>query len=513
MAQPVLTSAVGVPPADIAFDDIQGIVRFGYAHLTEASFTLLRIADAAAARAWLAATPVTSAKAAIPLPDTALQIAFTCEGLRRIGLGEDAITGFSAEFISGMAGQDNRSRRLGDIGDNSPALWRWGGPGRAPHLVVMLYARPGGLAAWSEAVEGALWASAFSVMEVLSTHMLGADGGVRREPFGFVDGISQPDLDWQRESEPASLAAAYGNRAALGEFLLGYPNEYGIYTDRPLLDPAADSKNLLPRAEDDPAKRDLGHNGTFLVLRDLRQDVRGFWQYLERQANAIGLARRRLAEAMVGRTMSGTPLMPAIDRQIAGVEPSDRLNRFTFQTDPYGIQCPLGAHIRRANPRNADLPDGATGWLSRLVRILGFGTRHARDDLIASARFHRLLRRGRPYGNPVSDDEALQPGLSDEEVGLRFVCLNANISRQFEFVQTAWVASTKFGGLTQESDPLLGNRQPVASCPMTGTFSLPQPSGAGLRLRDVPQFVTVRGGAYFFLPSLSALHYLANLGE
>jgi deferrochelatase/peroxidase EfeB len=147
------------------------------------------------------------------------------------------------------------------------------------------------------------------------------------------------------------------------------------------------------------------------------------------------------------------------------------------------------------------------------VRILGFGTRHPRDDLIASARFHRLLRRGRPYGSPVSDDEALQPGPSDEEVGLRFVCLNANISRQFEFVQTAWVASTKFGGLTQESDPLLGNRQPIAGCPMTGTFSLPQPSGAGLRLRDVPQFVTVRGGAYFFLPSLSALHYLANLGE
>jgi deferrochelatase/peroxidase EfeB len=149
--------------------------------------------------------------------------------------------------------------------------------------------------------------------------------------------------------------------------------------------------------------------------------------------------------------------------------------------------------------------------LSRLSRTFGYGTRHARDDLISSTRFHRLLRRGRAYGTLVPDDEALQPGPPGEDIGLRFVCLNANIVRQFEFVQTAWVAGTKFGGLTQESDPLLGNRQPAAGCPVTDSFSVPQPSGANLRLREVPQFVTVRGGAYFFLPSLSALRYLANL--
>jgi deferrochelatase/peroxidase EfeB len=280
-----------------------------------------------------------------------------------------------------------------------------------------------------------------------------------------------------------------------------------------LLDPAADQRGLLPRALDDPTKRDLGRNGSFLVLRDLRQDVRGFWQYHERQANALGLNRQRLAEAMVGRTMSGAPLVPLAERPIAGVDPDDQRNRFTFQADPLGALCPLGAHIRRVNPRNADMPDGVTGWLSQLVRELGFGTRRARDDLVASTRFHRLLRRGRAYGAFIPDREAIHPGPPDEEIGLRFVCLNANISRQFEFVQTAWVNSTKFDGLTQESDPLLGNRLPIAGCPITGTFSLPQPSGAGLRLRDVPQFVTVRGGAYFFLPSLSALRYFASLGE
>jgi deferrochelatase/peroxidase EfeB len=495
-----------------AFDDIQGLVRFGHGQLTEAAFLLLRIEDAAAARAWLAAAPVTGARDCHPLPDTALQIAFTSDGLRRLGLAEDAISGFSDEFLSGMASNDNRSRRLGDIGENGPSFWAWGGPAYEPDLLVMLYARAGGLAAWTEAVKGATRTTAFSAVATLSTSRLGDTGdGFSREPFGFVDGISQPELDWDRERRTGATELAYGNRVSLGEFLLGYPNEYGNFTDRPLLDPAADPKNLLPRAEDDSGKCDLGRNGTYLVLRDLRQDVRGFWQYLERQANVVGTPRQHLAEAMVGRRMAGEPLVVATERSIPGIEPNDQLNCFTFQGDPYGTGCPLGAHIRRANPRNADLPDGAAGLVSRLARTFGYGTRHARDDLISSTRFHRLLRRGRAYGTLVPDDEALHPGAPGEDIGLRFMCLNANIARQFEFVQTAWVAGTKFGGLTQESDPLLGNRQPIAGSPVTDGFSVPQPSGASLRLREVPQFVTVRGGAYFFLPSLSALRYLANL--
>ena len=107
MAQSDLT-----PAPRVVFDDIQGLVRFGHGHLPEAVFLLLRIKDAAAARAWLAAAPVTSARDANPLPDTALQIAFTSGGLRRLGLAEDAIAGFSDEFLSGMAGEDNRSRRI-----------------------------------------------------------------------------------------------------------------------------------------------------------------------------------------------------------------------------------------------------------------------------------------------------------------------------------------------------------------------------------------------------------------
>ncbi|HEX5320367.1 MAG TPA: hypothetical protein VFW46_14485 [Stellaceae bacterium] len=508
MAQPDLT------PAPVAFDDIQGLVRFGHGHLSDASFLLLRIEDPAAARAWLAAAPVTSAEEKQPLPEAVLHIAVTSSGLSRLGFSEAALAGFSDEFLSGMAGEDNRSLRLGDVAASAPSYWDWGAAGREPDLLVMLYARPGGLAAWAEAVKGANWATAFSQLHVLSTDKMGDDvDEFSREPFGFADGISQPTIDWRQERKTGDTELTYGNRVALGEFLLGYRNEYGMLTDRPLLDPEADPENLLPDAEDQPGKRDFGRNGTYLVLRDLRQDVRGFWQYLERQARFVGRPRQQLAEALVGRTMLGQPLASLSEQPIAGVEPGDRLNRYTIEADPLGAACPLGAHIRRSNPRTADLPGGPSGFLTRLLRMFGYGNRYARDDLIAPTRFHRLVRRGRPYGPYVSPEAALDPAPPGEEIGLRFVGLNANIARQFEFVQAAWLTRTKFGGLTEESDPVTGNRQSIAGCPVADTFSLPQPSGAALRLREMPQFVTVRGGGYFFLPSLSALRYLASLGD
>jgi deferrochelatase/peroxidase EfeB len=149
--------------------------------------------------------------------------------------------------------------------------------------------------------------------------------------------------------------------------------------------------------------------------------------------------------------------------------------------------------------------------ISTLVRTLGFGNKNLRDDLIASTRFHRILRRGREYGTSLTDEEALQPAPPNEaERGLNFLALNANIQRQFEFVQNAWLSRTKFDGLTEESDPLLGNRAPVNGCPFTNTFSIPRDGGIRRRIMDVPQFITVRGGAYFFMPGLSALRYFSK---
>ncbi len=85
------------------------------------------------------------------------------------------------------------------------------------------------------------------------------------EPFGFVDGISQPQINWQAQRAPE---LDYGNLISVGEFLLGYQNEYGLYSDRPLLDPAAPGAAMLPQAEDDPSRRDLGRNGSYLVMRE-----------------------------------------------------------------------------------------------------------------------------------------------------------------------------------------------------------------------------------------------------
>ena len=163
------------------------------------------------------------------------------------------------------------------------------------------------------------------------------------------------------------------------------------------------------------------------------------------------------------------------------------------------------------NPRTTDFPGRPTG-LRRLVAALGFGRKHFRDDLISSVRFHRILRRGREYGPWLSPADALQPPPPGEsERGLHFICLNANISRQFEFLQNAWMMSTKFSGLTRESDPLIGNREAIQGCPVTDNFNMPADGGMRRRVTGVPQFVTVRGGAYFFLPGLRALRYFAGL--
>jgi deferrochelatase/peroxidase EfeB len=499
-----------VPPPSIDEQDVQGLVRFGYGALTEACYLLLRIRDAAAARVWCAAAPVATSEFQSPLPETALHVAFTCMGLRVLGVPNAALEGFSAEFQSGIAGEDSRSRRLGDLGASDPKNWEWGQPEAEPHVLIALFAKAGMLAGWRTKIESGSFEAAFEIINRLSTSNL--DG---YEPFGFKDGVSQPQIDWrrQRTTDANKDELTYTNVVALGEFLLGYPNEYGKYTDRPLLDPAEPGADGLLPAEDQPGKRDLGRNGTYLVMRQLEQDVRGFWQFLEATTKSDAAMRLHLAETMVGRTMEGEPLVPLNAKAIPGIDddPKDTQNRFTYDGDPNGSRCPLGAHIRRANPRNPDLPGGPGSLLSRGLRTLGLGGKSFREDLIASTRFHRVLRRGREYGPGLTIAEALQPAPKDDSKrGIHFGCVNANISRQFEFVQNAWMMSTKFNGLSEESDPLLGNRTAVGSCPYTGNFSSPRETALPRMLAGLPEFITVRGGGYFFLPSLRALRYFAK---
>jgi deferrochelatase/peroxidase EfeB len=155
------------------------------------------------------------------------------------------------------------------------------------------------------------------------------------------------------------------------------------------------------------------------------------------------------------------------------------LNEFSFAVDdPDGQRCPLGAHIRRANPRD----------------MLGGETQR-----------HRIVRRGRLYGPKL--DQASDDGQSR---GLYFVALNANIRRQFEFIQQTWLNGRKFGGLFDERDPLLGKDERGEVGEVSQRAFSVQGQFVRRRLVGLPRFVRVRGGEYFFLPGLRALNYLAE---
>jgi Dyp-type peroxidase family len=459
--------------------DVQGLVARGYGNLRAATFLLLAIEDGAAARGWLrAASPAVTPGDARP-DDQALHVAFTSSGLERLGLAPQALGLFSNEFVAGMT-TPHRTRILGDLEESAPSHWEWGGPGGpAIDAALLLYAEDNvTLRALEDEQTTLLARGGVRLVRRLETADL--DGF---EPFGFRDGVSQPIVEGLSKTGPPETTV----RA--GEFVLGYPNEYGRYTDRPLLDPADDPESTLPRDAEGSGRADLGRNGTYLVFRQLRQDVAGFWRFLDaatrrRDGSSDAEARLLLATKMVGRWPSGAPLTltPAADDPALA-----EANDFGYHAvDRRGARCPVGSHIRRTNPRDSLDPRPGT------------------SDSYEVNRRHRLLRRGREYGPPLSLDEALAGGDSADR-GLHFICLNGNIQRQFEFVSHTWVNNPKFDRLYDDADPIV-----APSAPVGGTFTMP---GEGLRERvsNVPRFVTVKGGAYFFLPGLAALRFLAGL--
>jgi Dyp-type peroxidase family len=460
----------------IDFHDVQGIVARGYGNLRAAAFLLLELDEPAAARRWLGDLLGSITRADERPDDRALQVAFTSAGLERLGLDAAVLRGFSNEFVTGMT-TPHRTRILGDLEENAPGQWEWGGPGGPLHAALLLYARDREELRRLEAEQTGALAGVRVVLRLDTSDLDDT------EPFGFGDGISQPFVEGFSKTGPPETTV----RA--GEFLLGYENEYGLYTDRPLLDPAADPEGALPRDPAGTGRADLGRNGSYLVFRQLSQDVPGFWRYLDDATrNADGSsnpkARLRLAAKMVGRWPSGAPLTLAPDTDDPALAQS---NDFGFhELDARGERCPIASHIRRSNPRDSLDPRPGTA------------------DSWAVNRRHRLLRRGREYGPPLSPEDALR-GEDTAERGLHFICLNANIQRQFEFVSHTWLNNPKFDRLYDDADPLV-----APSAPRGGTFTMPT-EGVRERVTNVPRFVTVKGGAYFFLPGLGALRYLSRL--
>jgi Dyp-type peroxidase family len=314
-----------------------------------------------------------------------------------------------------------------------------------------------------------------------------------KEHFGFNDGIGQPVI---ADKEKARQAQRTGHATELppGEFLLGYINDYGVIAEGPFVESARDPRNLLPvippsaqSLSDAGDIHDLGRNGTYLVFRQIAQHVADFWQFLDASTRKPDgssdlEARTRLGAKFVGRWPSGEPLVasPTHDPHAEG-EVTNKNDFGYAQTDANGFACPIGAHIRRANPRDSLGPD------PEMAR--------------RSANRHRIIRRGRSYGTRLAN-QLVDDG---DKRGLHFICINSDIERQFEFVQFTWINNSTFGGLYNEVDPLIGNLD------RTDGVMTVQADPLRVRVHNLRRFITVKGGAYFFLPSISALRYLASL--
>jgi Dyp-type peroxidase family len=465
-------------PLELA--DVQGLVVRGYGTLPLARYLLGAVEDPAGARAWLGTLAERLDDARERPERTAVNLALTASGLTALGLPQAALAGFGQPFADGMTAE-HRARLLGDEGGDAPERWDWGRPDGEPvHVLLLLYAADD---AALDALEAQLTVPAVRIVTRLDTAPMQP-----REHFGFRDGVSQPRI--------AGLGdAADQHTVAPGEFVLGYGNEYGLAATSPVVAARDDPAGILPPAPGDGADHDLGRNGSFLVLRTLSQDVHAFWSFCERatardDGSPDEAARLRLAAKLVGRWPSGAPLALAPDADDPAL---GERNDFAYAgDDAHGLRCPVGAHVRRANPRDSLDPHPGSA------------------QSVAVGKRHRLLRRGRQYGRFLPTEELLSSGVDDawreEPRGLHFICLAANLARQFEFVQHTWVNNPRFGVLYDAPDPLIG-----ATPGGERTFTVPA-RPVRERHTGVPRFVGVRGGAYFFLPGLRAVRYLAALG-
>jgi Dyp-type peroxidase family len=416
-----------------------------------AVYVLFRIDDGKAGRELMRRIrPVVASAAdlASPAGDTWVSVALSFQGLIALGLPQASLDSFSPEFQQGMAA---RAKILGDTGASSPE--RWEKPLGSADVHVVLTA----LAPDTERLEAALARARQEYQKISgitaiwrqNCHALPNE----REAFGFKDGISHPAI------EGSGIPGANPLERPLrpGEFVLGYPDEMGD----------------LPAT---PKPDVLGRNGSYVVFRKLHQRVAAFRQYLKARSS-IPQDEELLAAKMMGRWRSGAPLAlcPLHDDPELGADPR-RNNAFLFkEDDAIGYHTPCGSHIRRMNPRDADV--------AGVVRI------------------HRMIRRGTSYGPPLPDGVLEDDG---QERGLMFAFVGANLGRQFEFVQSEWMNDGRFFGGGATKDPVAG-----ANSGADG-YSFPRRPLA-MRIKGLSQFVLTRGGEYCFLPGLRALRWLGEL--
>lgn len=444
--------------------DIQGFTLRGY-NLPYGRYLFLRFEDAKRARAliWKLTGKITTGQRWDGgKPPVTLNIAFTHAGLIALDLPPATLLSFPVEFQQGMKA---RAGILGDRGTCAPEHWEeiWR-EGKVHVWLGINGLTTGALDDCQSEVEALIETTGGAVLIGSQNAAALAINGVftSKEHFGYTDGFGNPDyLGVERSSQPGQGKLTKDGKwvpLATGELLLGYADEAGE----------------LPVA---PIPHLLASNGTFMAYRKLRQNVGAFRAYLDAQGPLYGGGREKLAAKFVGRWRDGTPLELSPDapnQQI--VQDPQRNTNFTYGTDSSGSRCPVGAHLRRVNPRDS------FGFQSHLIDR------------------RRITRRGLPYGDYVPEGQPVFD--KEDDRGIIFMALNASLMRQFEFVQQQWVAYGNDSHLGNDKDPLVGNHSDHGRFFVQGDEAPGNPPFFCSRL---PDFVELRGGDYFFLPSITAL--------
>jgi porphyrinogen peroxidase len=483
------------PQLDQQTADIQAILATGFGLLKSSRFYLLTIQDASQAKSWLNELLATnlvktvkdltkSNKGKKEITHEVCSIAFSYSGLHELGFQESEEFPFPTPFRSGM-GSEMRECLLRD----SPrSKWKWCDVSQLKqrdtvHILLCYW--------WDSEILKDLGKSSIPKFPEKTFSFRVVDGssdffrnGKLYEPFGFRDGISQPVLDGLKADKTIASTAtqhltsadkeksklSHDHVIAAGEVILGYKNEYDE------LSYCADVQGWRSRHAE--KKRAFTFNGSYIAVRQIEQHLDSFEKFKQHSLGAQACpAHVTVAEKLMGRRMDdhGTPL--SWKEQTCPMNDTDaNLFRYRVQ-DANGFETPLGAHIRRSNPRDT----------------LG----HDVESGLTSSKLHRLLRRGRPYLDVVDGRETQ---------GTFFMAFNADLERQFEFVYQRWIRNPRFNGLDAQDDPLVGAYAEGKSAGKTLTIQ-GLPSGRSIALE---QFTTTLGGGYFFLPGIKALTFIAK---
>jgi Dyp-type peroxidase family len=416
-----------------------------------ARYEFLSFREKGRGNAWLKAMleKVGSAKAVgEDIPDSRwVSIAFTWHGLRALGLDEASLATFPEEFKIGMAA---RAEMLGTTGKNAPEHWIGGLAGSDLHAIAILFARDVEERERCRAAHEEFLAKLGGI-EVLSSLDLAAIPPFTHphEHFGYRDRLSEPPV----EGSPYAPTPGGGPLIKAGEFFLGYPDQF----------------DLLPAL---PKPEVLTRNGSYVAYIRLQQHVGRFRDFLKENGKTVE-EQELVAAKLMGRWRSGAPLVLSPNKDDPTLASDrQRSNNFNYgEMDPLGYACPLGAHIRRMNPR----------------------------DTAENIERRRMIRRGGTYG-PALPEDAAEDGV---ERGVAAFVGCASLARQFEFTMNVWTNDPEFHELKNERDPMFGTQD--------GTYDFTIPKRPIKRkINGLPAFTTVRGGAYFFLPGIKGLTFLAN---